>query len=730
MPQTETSAKQIEFFRRLFGGASGWLNVATKNIETNSFRDHWFGYPDELGDAVGLVARMTPSHDVYYCPSLFEAQRRSKETINEITCVWSDLDTCDPTKLLKRPSFTTETSPGRFQAVWVLDEPSDKTAVETISHKIAYYHQADGADTSGWDITQLLRVPYTTNHKFEYRKNEYRPTVKMVDASPARYRPSDFGAYPDVAGSPSVLPEELPDIPTTLRGADLLNKYAENLPAFSQQLFYLKPANVDDWSGLLWSLECMMFEAGASTVEAFVVARDAACNKYLRDNKPTIALWKEVNKADEHIQQKLAALNLDYKAPEPLLKEGEKVVGKTIVDRYVAWAKRQTDASPQYHQASALLLLSGLLAGCVRLRLKHTTYAPNLWFMILGNTTLTRKSTAMRLATKILDEIAPETVLATDGSIEGILTALSMRPGEASIFQRDEFSGMLEAMSKKEYMAGVQQEFIRLYDGDIIKRRLRSGDIIVKDPVFVLFTGGIKDKILSLLSEEQVESGFMPRFLFFPAESERGTRRPAELFSVEDYEERDKLVEEFRRIYDAFNITHTVELGHSKTTTRKLWHAQITIDALARWNDLNADMVNFADVSERPDLFHPVLQRLCDSILKTSLLLAATRTPGREIVIEVKDVIRAITYGEQWLKWSVDILRNLGKTPYEEKLSRIREHVERNPGTPYATLMKVFRLTSQNAKLYLETLEQRGDIKRSKRGNTSIYFSEALDGLD
>jgi len=84
--------------------------------------------------------------------------------------------------------------------------------------------------------------------------------------------------------------------------------------------------------------------------------------------------------------------------------------------------------------------------------------------MILGTTTVTRKTSSMDLAMELIMDVDDEIVLATDGSIEGLLTSLSTRPGRPSIFLRDEFSGLLDQMTKKDYLSGMAELLTKLYD--------------------------------------------------------------------------------------------------------------------------------------------------------------------------------------------------------------------------------------------------------------------------
>jgi hypothetical protein len=195
------------------------------------------------------------------------------------------------------------------------------------------------------------------------------------------------------------------------------------------------------------------------------------------------------------------------KLTEALLTDEERSLAEkssTIVEEYIDWAKDLGDAAWQYHQAGAFVILSSLLAGSVRLPTSYGTVVPNLWFMILADTTLTRKTTAMDVAMDVIQEIDSDAVLATDGSIEGLFTSLSMRPGRPSVFLRDEFSGLLESMSRKDYYAGMAETLTKLYDGKFQKRVLRKETIEVRDPVLIVFAGGIRERVLGLLTHEHV----------------------------------------------------------------------------------------------------------------------------------------------------------------------------------------------------------------------------------
>jgi hypothetical protein len=80
-----------------------------------------------------------------------------------VHCLWADGDGATIPPSVPPPSAVVETSPGRHHYYWRLTEPCPPAQAEQLNHRIAY---ALGADKSGWDLTQLLRVPGTPNQKY------------------------------------------------------------------------------------------------------------------------------------------------------------------------------------------------------------------------------------------------------------------------------------------------------------------------------------------------------------------------------------------------------------------------------------------------------------------------------------------------------------------------------------------------------------------------------------
>ena len=718
----EMDLKRETVIRRVFGENEGYVCIAYGTKDGKTFREEFFKYPNDVPEILNLVNRVYTGHNVWYTPMLLDAKRRKKEHVTVTPCAWSDLDTCDPDLLLVEPSFLVESSPGRFQALWMFERPVDPDNAENISHRIAYKHADDGADRSGWDLTQLLRFPYTYNYKYAST-----PIVKPIEFNRKKYRLTDFEEdYPQVAGF-QYLDIPMPDAADIPDATAFIDKNVHKFTPMMRKLFSEEMPIGESWSESLWKLELSLFEAGFSRAQVFGVVREAKCNKYAKKGMSEHLLWKEVCRAEAKNEQNISAIAPKDYDDTPLVSDEERrqvASEDTFIERYIEWAKSLGDAAPQYHQAGAFTALSSLLAGNVQLPTSFGPIKPNLWFMILADTTLTRKSTAMDIAMDLVTEVDEDVIMATDGSIEGLLTSLSTRPGRPSVFLRDEFSGLLEMITKKDYYAGMPELLTKLYDGKMQKRILRKESIDVRDPCLILFTGGIRNKITSLLTFEQVSSGFMPRFIFITAESDISRVKPLGPPTEWTDNNRQAILSELTDLSDFYKQTQTmvVQKAGIKIEQDKKFNAQLTPDAWQRYNVFETQMLDAGMHSNRSEIMTPVYDRLSKSVLKSSILLAASRQREEEVVVEESDLVRAIVYGENWRMYVRDIMEQVGKGQHEKLLDNILRAVQRKPGVTRSYLMQSYHLTARDASSAFETLEQRSLITRQRAGKGEILF--------
>lgn len=708
------------FFRSVFGQNEGEFCIGVSIVPPPGSRrkmhQRFFHYPTQLEEALDLIDANIVRADLYFCPQLLNSKEKlSKHTVEMCPSVWADLDNCLPSKLLVEPTIVWETSPNRFQAIWRLEEVAVPQDAESLSRRIAYYHAGDGADRSGWDLTQFLRIPRTGNFKYRDELDPTNPAiVQVVGGTAAKYRPEDFKKYPEVKRA-EFLDLPLPEMPTE-EPLEIVQRYRRQINPQVFDLFATEPKGT--WSEHLWRLLMLCFEAGMELPEVFRVADEAACNKYKRDGRDIEYLWKDVCRAYVRMQQNIGAVVFTAAPQIELITDEEErqaAQQNTFLERYIAWASGLGDAAPQYHQAGAFVALSSILAGHVRLPTSFGTIIPNLWFMILADTTLTRKSTAMDIAMDLVNDVDDDVLLATDGSLEGMMQQLQGRPGRASVFLRDEFAGLLEMMTKRDYYAGMAEMLTKLYDGKIQKRILRRETVEVREPVLIIFAGGIRNRVQGLLTQEHVSSGFIPRFVFITAESNTDRLRPLGPPTEIDMSNRDMLVRELASLMSHYHV----EDGDRRTT--KKFQAVLTTDAWARYNKLESDMLKAGLASERPDMMTPMFDRLAKSTLKAALLIAASRQRDERVVLEECDLIAALSFGSKWRGYAIEVVNGVGRTAWERETEKILNAVIRHPGITRSKLMQGYHLTAKAADVIFDTLIQRGQIGVSKVGGSTVY---------
>lgn len=368
-------------------------------------------------------------------------------------------------------------------------------------------------------------------------------------------------------------------------------------------------------------------------------------------------------------------------------------------------------------------MLSSVLSGSLRLPTSYGAVLPNLWFMILADTTLTRKSTAMDLATDIVMEVDESILMATDGSLEGLMTSLQARAGKPSLFLRDEFTGFMEQMGKKDYLSGMKEFLTKLYDGRQQKRLLRKEEIIIRDPRLIMFAGGIKSKMQRIVTSEDVESGFMPRFIFITAESDPKRVKPLGPPVEVSTEGRDVIVAELRRIRDTYVLTEPIMLGDKVVGVRdRVQDVKMTAEAWLRYNQVEQTLTDLgvSAGSELVETLVPMYVRLAVNILKAALLLAASRCED-QVVVGVQDIVRAASYGDVWRRYAQDIIVNVGKGSAEHKIGLVLNAIQKKKTFPRSKLMQTYHLTAREMDDISKTLIQRGLITDGGAGRAMVY---------
>lgn len=246
-----------------------------------SWADHYFLWPRDKAK-VKQFLKDNQHNELYWCPSMFEIGRRQSEVAWEERALWADLDEVDP-KAIKDypPTIAWESSPGRYQAIWIVrgGDMLHASSEGGENHRLTYHL---GADKSGWDTTQLLRVPGSTNYKPEYRNQNGGKGVEgkiLWDRGRDWFR-DDWDNLPKIEAlggiESDVLEEEVDNIDRHAVWARVRLKVSSRVREF----IAAREAS-GDRSDILWEIERELADAGCTVAEIVAIIRPSVWNKYV-----------------------------------------------------------------------------------------------------------------------------------------------------------------------------------------------------------------------------------------------------------------------------------------------------------------------------------------------------------------------------------------------------------------------------------------------------------------
>lgn len=728
--------KANEFIPAVLGDGAGYATLVTKDSKGVPTVQKFFSYPDEAEDMIAYAEKFS-EEDVYFSPILYYEERRIRENAKSVSAVYADADTCNPANFRLQPSISVETSKDRWHTYWVLDGEADPQRVANLAKKIAYAHRDQGCDVSGWNPTKLLRVANTSNLKYA---ESFRVTatttgeVYTIEEIEKAYEDVQVESVPELANLP--MPEETPEL------IKVLSKISSNRELLS--LYMEEPSPNADMSKMLWRLELELFRQGLSAEEVFTVCKSAKCNKYHHPARPKRFdadgdLWREVQRAQQSFTQSqtiepLEDNSADFEKKIDFLSASERGLvasSETFVDKYCQWAKKKTDGAIEYQIAGAFTVLSAAFSDIGAAAPKYGKMGLNLWFMLLGETTRSRKSTSRSLMLKMLTAyeklIGYQIDIGSNATGEALVKHLAGRDKMTSLFHRDEVQGMFKEFVTKTYMAAAADQYTELYDGKVpVMLRSTGANTGIKalqtdraETNFIMYLMGITSKVAEILTIDYFRSGFLARFIYVVADAPERTRESEDLQQATEYAsfvQDDEMESIVRGIYE----TAVWWQKKGGPFPRPVFMSQ---EALDRFNQFKWEMGDYTSGHPNEESIEPSRQRLALSVWKIAVLLAMYE---RSETVELRHVLIAIHYSEQWFanlvrmagaisasEWQreVDSLENLiatrgGRIRYEEAFKKFGDKKKREFDDMIESLHSQARINIvfEGNKRFLETL--------------------------
>lgn len=297
-----------DFLDLVYGKKRGWIDLPAK------VGGYWVPFHAKWPNE-GVVTRRIDSslrdgENLYFSVAMFSKRGRNYEDVLPSGWLWADLDEVHPAeagKLGLLPTVAIESSPGRYQALWELDHYLKPQPLEKLNRGLSY---ALDADKSGWDLTQVLRIPGTRNFKYPDA-----PMVRVMWTNDLIYDPREV--WKKI--------KELIPAAELVQATDVVIP-RKAIPAKAKALLRTPVDQIveGERSHRMWELECMLAESGLSEDEIFELVWNSRWNKWQGIGTGRERLKREIRKAMQKVSRHAA------------LKEGDRgkdTTEKGAVDR-------------------------------------------------------------------------------------------------------------------------------------------------------------------------------------------------------------------------------------------------------------------------------------------------------------------------------------------------------------------------------------------------------------
>ncbi len=272
---------------REFAEDAPYYCISSKSA-TGKWRDHFFKRSEFR--AIPQFLRDNADRDLYFCPHGFTKPRREKQYAVIPRLLWSDMDAADPHKVKPAPSIAIESSPGRYVGLWFMDKP----VTEELNRRLAY---TIGADKSGWDLSQVLRIPGTTNYKYD---SQPKTRFLWTDGQQWSVKELEGKLIKEVknAGISTEASDVWRRVSGTIKSASVRQK-------LQRELTTKRIPTVGKRSEVLFALVADMFEAGIQEDDALTLIKCSVWNKFAGRRNEDDQLRREWQKAlDNHFTGK------------------------------------------------------------------------------------------------------------------------------------------------------------------------------------------------------------------------------------------------------------------------------------------------------------------------------------------------------------------------------------------------------------------------------------------
>jgi hypothetical protein len=398
-----------------------------------------------------------------------------------------------------------------------------------------------------------------------------------------------------------------------------------------------------------------------------------------------------------------------------------------FIQEYIRYGESVTDSYPDYWFAGALFCLSVAANRNAVIKLRQGPIYPNVWINNLGLSSISRKSTGMDKTDLMIAaaNIDPKCKMPDEFSPEAMIEMLDRHPRSYMI--KDEAAGLMAVM-KKDYMRGLKDALMQLYDGKDINRELRTShrksdktSFQVKKPYLCLMLATTPGSFAANTELLDVTSGWLPRFLHFFPNHVKDRWLPLE----EGVPENDSLS------------------AACQTRLDRIWSEFYDLEeprAMHLSKEVNAYFIAWQRIRERElveakdDRKAQFYSRLAVYALKMGMLFTigrADHSDGMEISLDhMQEACRLVD--EYFMPMAMAVADLVGKTADKNQMDKIMAVLTARGGKiTKKELMRATHLRKKDMDECLESLKESGEIQlvtvSNPHGPASVWVVMAVD---
>lgn len=398
-----------------------------------------------------------------------------------------------------------------------------------------------------------------------------------------------------------------------------------------------------------------------------------------------------------------------------------------FVTEYKMLMTNVTDAPDEFIEAAALFLISTAVGRNFQFMslpdtpifkqsldpMQTSGRLLNLWFVLIGRSRITRKSTVISRCTELIEIVDEELILPTDFTPQALIKVMSekMRNNETKcVWIHDEISGFFEQLKRSDFMVATDAILSKIYDGSAYVRSTigRGREAIVNPYLTVLVAS--TEYLPTLFDEVRLRQGFLNRFIYVLGRRKRRLNLRSSLAPDEE----EKARELYKWIMAIYNREDIVFMNFDATAKKIYDEFEERIENDIEKKDLGIQEGYYGN--------------LPNFVIKLSCIFRLSRMTADEIVaydrpiltVNAQDVRRAIAYVWRAWDWFNEVVKMMKTTGLsrpvlteENKIEMVYEIIKKSGGViSRSDLYRQAKLLSSELEEVLATLISQGRVVR------------------